>query len=215
MINCDKCRTNLSAFIDDETNEQEASRIKKHLDACPGCQEQFKALKSVRTSLSSLSKISASPSFDVILRDRIRREMHDRSSRFSAALFPRFRVPAFAAAAVAVLVIGMLIGGTLLQTPASQLTQQNQEDALQTLLSERTETNVNADSNTDGEPVRVIYFVNADGQLQQINERQVVTVNYRLSNGQSISRRSRPERDLESSDIRGMVRQANIQTVKF
>ncbi|MDZ7724000.1 MAG: hypothetical protein U5R06_14615 [candidate division KSB1 bacterium] len=86
---------------------------------------------------------------------------------------------------------------------------------MQTLLSKRTETDVSADSNADGEPVRVIYFVNADGQLQQINERQVVTVNYRLSNEQSISRRSQPDSDLKSSGIRGMVRQANIQTVKF
>ncbi|MDZ7723999.1 MAG: zf-HC2 domain-containing protein [candidate division KSB1 bacterium] len=121
MIKCDKCRSNLSAFIDDETSEQEAIRIKEHLDACPGCQEQVNALKSVRTSLKSLFKIQASPSFDIILRDRIRREMRKHSSRFSPALFPRFRVPAFAAAAVAVLLIGMLIGGTLQQTPPSQL----------------------------------------------------------------------------------------------
>ena len=218
MINCDKCRNNLSAFIDEETTEQESSSIKEHLQKCSKCQRQYNELNGMRSALSSLRKIKTTASFDIILRDRLRREFRKRNTRTLASISSRFRAPAFTAAAVVVLLTGMLIGRTMQNpNPAINptLAQQSDENTLQTFFNDRTVTaDVRPDSS--GSPVRVIYFVNADGQLQQINERQVVTVNYRLDNQRSLSRRSQIDSDQQAYGLRrGMVRQANIQTVKF
>lgn len=220
MINCDKCRNNLSAFIDDESSELEAKRIREHLNHCSDCQRQYNELKSVKSSLSSLRKLKASPSFDIALQALLRREIYQHNAPTFSTF--RFRIPAFAAAAVLMLLVGALIGRNILQSPVdypnTPLARQNNENALQTFRSDApvsASTDINPDSSGDRDPVRVIYFVNADGQLQQINERQVVTVNYRLPNQQSLSRRSQPVTEQTTSGIRGMVRQANIQTVKF
>lgn len=216
MTNCDKCINDLSAFIDDETSPRQSETIKEHLEQCSRCQQRYEQLISVKSQLRSLRRLRTSPAFMTVLYAHLRRELRHRFS--GLAWINRFRMPAFAAGGLLLILLGAFMG-RMVFTPQQQISPtvlSRNSGALESFMENRTITTPTAaESDSSASPKRVIYYVNADGQLQQINERQIVTINYRLNDQRSLSRTETPRTAEHVSNVQGIMRHANIQTVKF
>ncbi len=66
-MECQTCFESLTAFIDGEVARSDADAIQQHLDACPGCLEQYESLHYATRLLDSLPEpYLAAPSFGPI-----------------------------------------------------------------------------------------------------------------------------------------------------
>ena len=93
----------LSAFIDDELNQEEREIVETHLEVCDSCRE---ALEQLRTSWELLNDLpKADPSPHAYLKIKVRMECQKKERPLS--LLERFLVPATTAAA---LILGVWVG---------------------------------------------------------------------------------------------------------
>lgn len=60
-MQCMHIRKRLNAWVDDELEASEASRIGRHLEQCPGCRLEADAVRQVTASLDALPALSAPP----------------------------------------------------------------------------------------------------------------------------------------------------------
>ncbi len=93
-----------SSYIEHELAAEERAQFERHLNACPTCQENLKALQLIRKRLRTLKPIQTRPDFETVLRARI--QMTKNVGRYSFwALPPVVRWPAMATAAAVLLFI--------------------------------------------------------------------------------------------------------------
>jgi hypothetical protein len=52
MSPCEQCRENLSAYLDAELADEDAARIRRHVEACPACRGELDALRKTRRALA-------------------------------------------------------------------------------------------------------------------------------------------------------------------
>lgn len=102
MTPCQRQKKRLRAYLDNELAAIEKKEFESHLDECPDCGDHVRRLKSLRQSLKSLHSIPCDSNFDILLRERIRREMAGKTSR--SFVTPAIR---WSFAAVAVLTISL------------------------------------------------------------------------------------------------------------
>jgi hypothetical protein len=75
MIPCQRFRKKLFNFIDDELDILQKKVVEQHLKECSHCREFLNQIHSLRSRIQNLTHIQTSENFNVLLRERIRREM--------------------------------------------------------------------------------------------------------------------------------------------
>lgn len=70
---CEKIRVELSAYLDNEVNEEERSLIVQHLNKCPDCGLEFEEIKRIQR-VFSVERLEASPYLESKVLNRIKEE---------------------------------------------------------------------------------------------------------------------------------------------
>ena len=110
-MRCRRVRRRLSAFLDGELSEKQASQMAEHIAACPDCQQEVASLSSVWEQLGERREVDPSPYFWTRLRARIAQAEERRFSLDHVlGMLSRLLVPA---TTVAASVVGLWIGGAL------------------------------------------------------------------------------------------------------
>jgi len=127
-VNCRKVNSLLSAYMDGELPGVEQLQIRRHLDQCPACSEEYQSLVVTKRLIAGLRMQEPRPGFDQQILNRIAAEAHTPAPRFDLKgwwLFlnepqrTRVRLGAFCAAfaLVAIIFAGLPSGTT--QTPST------------------------------------------------------------------------------------------------
>jgi len=75
MSPCQGYRDKIHDLIDDDLDGMETRHVRDHLRDCPDCASYFNQLARLRSILKGFGQTSTSPNFQVVLRERLRREM--------------------------------------------------------------------------------------------------------------------------------------------
>ena len=115
-MNCKKCETHLSAYIDGELDPRTTREVAGHLASCAGCRERSAGLERVAGILGGLPRLEMSDAERRHLMEGLRHDMkkaraEERQAR--ASLFPRL------ATAAAILVTVVVVTIALMTTPTS------------------------------------------------------------------------------------------------
>ncbi|MGC8666855.1 MAG: anti-sigma factor family protein [Chthonomonadales bacterium] len=81
-MNCRKVNSLLSAYIDGELPGVEHLQIRRHLDECPTCIEEYHTLLMTKRLIAGLRMQEPRPGFDQQILSRIAAEAHKPASRF-------------------------------------------------------------------------------------------------------------------------------------
>ncbi len=115
-MNCRRCKSRLSAYIDGELGPRALREVGAHLEACAACRESKARLERVVAALAALPRAGLSPAERSKLAEGLRRGMEGAASeerRARAGLFPRL------ATAAAILVTVVVVSIALMATPTS------------------------------------------------------------------------------------------------
>ncbi len=110
---CKHCQPLLSAFVDNETNEQENQFIRRHLQTCQECQETLESYRAIHLQFSKTSY----PVPPANLRRAVLTQVRNgpRSANFRrSSTFPAGRILAGAMLVVVVFVLGIVVALTFL-----------------------------------------------------------------------------------------------------
>lgn len=101
-MNCDDVKRNISAYIDEELDQEDRDVVGRHLSQCVGCRLYHAQISAISKGISSLSRLSLSPSQQRELQETVDAEWEKRARRkgFLAQL-PRSRTVALVAASIA------------------------------------------------------------------------------------------------------------------
>lgn len=103
MTPCQRHKKQLQSYLDNELAAIEKKEFETHLDGCVECGDHVRRLKRLRQSLKSLTPVPCDSNFEILLRERIRREMAGKIKR-RPVIIPAIR---WSFAAVAVLAISL------------------------------------------------------------------------------------------------------------
>lgn len=106
MTPCEQYKADLLKMIDGELEPQAKKTLAEHLEACSVCNEFVKELLQLKTHLKSLPSVKTSDGFQLLLRERIRREMKGQYKRRET--WKTYWAPAFAFGVV-VIVSGFVL----------------------------------------------------------------------------------------------------------
>jgi len=84
MMLCDKVKSLLSAFQENDLSREESELISNHLNACTDCRQIFSNTKLLREYMLALPSVKPAENFDLLLRQRIQNSQPARSSGFSS-----------------------------------------------------------------------------------------------------------------------------------
>jgi anti-sigma factor (TIGR02949 family) len=119
-MNCNKVRTQLSAYLDRELPADQAEEVRSHLAKCPGCTEEYRLLCAAWDALLADKGIEPSPDFIEALWQRVR-------GREAEAIVPgpgHVRLlkwlPAMAAGLVVAFLAGWISAGVLRRDEAAE-----------------------------------------------------------------------------------------------
>lgn len=110
---CKHCQPLLSAFVDNETNEQENQFIRQHLQTCLECQETLESYRAIRLQFSRVNQ----PLPPVTLRRAVLTQVRNgpKTVNFKPRnVFPVGRILAGAMVVVVVFVLGIVVALTFL-----------------------------------------------------------------------------------------------------
>lgn len=118
-MRCQKARSYLSAYCNNELTGAAQIEISEHLAGCPECRREESAYQAVRNGAPNVSKLRVSADFNSLLLNRVAEERFAETR--SAAYFPRESVrtfnrgwlPVFATAVVAFAAIGVSISSRI------------------------------------------------------------------------------------------------------
>ena len=105
MTPCERFKDKIFDLIDQELEGSIRDQVLQHIRECPLCEQFYENLSSLKKELRQMKPVKAPDSFQVVLRERIRREMAHKSSPEHLGL-PGLRwAAAFLVAAAAVVVL--------------------------------------------------------------------------------------------------------------
>lgn len=96
MSYCDKFKESFSDYIEGELPQDARQVLESHLSACPGCRETINRMRSLRHTLTGLSRFTTSPDFEFKLSQRLRQANIRRIERIPLNYFQSWKVPAVA-----------------------------------------------------------------------------------------------------------------------
>lgn len=75
MTPCERFKEKIFSLIDGELEGAAKNEVRRHLEKCPECARLYHGLYSLKHRLHEMKTVNAPDSFQVILRERIRREL--------------------------------------------------------------------------------------------------------------------------------------------
>lgn len=88
MTPCQCYKKLIYDYIDDELDLHSSKEIKKHLEECDQCERFAKQIRQLRSRLKALPKVPITVDFQVILRERIRRELAGKKLSLTSMVNP-------------------------------------------------------------------------------------------------------------------------------
>lgn len=108
MNHCERLKQKIFDYLDSELEPSERHEVEKHLGECPMCGKFYARLKLLKVNLKKLKPVHAPDSFQVVLQERLRREIAQKQgfgyTRSSARPWQMLWIPAVAA--IVLLAIG-------------------------------------------------------------------------------------------------------------
>jgi anti-sigma factor RsiW len=80
MTPCERFKDKIFDLIDQELDGPMREQVLQHIKECSLCEQFYHNLSSLKQGLSQMKPVKAPDSFQIVLRDRIRREMAHKSS---------------------------------------------------------------------------------------------------------------------------------------
>lgn len=105
MKNCRYYKQLMYSLYDDELGPNEVLELENHMASCDECREFYNCAKKMKTVLQAMPRIRPSENFNILLREKIRRESAARLHQSNS--FVRYAMPAFGIGMV-VLAVGVL-----------------------------------------------------------------------------------------------------------
>ena len=118
MSPCKRFKDAIFNLIDGEIGKIQKRELEGHLKDCDGCSQLFESLQQCRSHLKSLTQIKCSENFQILMRERIRREVARKGLSRSPFYSTRFRWVAVAGFAVIIVITGIWFTDT--RRPVSQ-----------------------------------------------------------------------------------------------
>ena len=113
MIPCQQFRQSILDFIDKELDVLERKKVEHHLSTCQNCNQFYERIRVLRSRLSKIKSIKTPDHFQVLIRERIRREALKRKSiNLFAWFFSGWRWIPASAAIVVLLALGIWIASS-------------------------------------------------------------------------------------------------------
>jgi len=118
MKDCYKYKAYFNDYIDGNISETLKKQLLMHLEICERCRIAVKEMISAKKALKSLSTVKTSPSFDIVLKSKIRKEARKRNANTWFAMFSpdSLRLPAYAFSAAALILIGVVLDRTVFES---------------------------------------------------------------------------------------------------
>jgi len=114
MAICYKYQKYINDYIDNDIDAARKIELEEHMKNCSSCQENLKNAKLLKKSLASLPRYRTSPTFDIVLRSKLKKEINKSSTLLNLPFLPMIRpVPAFAAFTIFLIFVGVLIGNSI------------------------------------------------------------------------------------------------------
>ena len=116
MAVCYKFLKQINDFIDNDIEPSDLKQLETHLQNCSSCRAYVNRYKTVKKSLAALPHYKTSQTFDIVLRERLRKEINgEKRFHFKPFVLPEFpmRVPSIAGAGIAVVIAAFLIVNSL------------------------------------------------------------------------------------------------------
>jgi len=114
MAICYKYQKFINDYIDNDIDTARKKELEEHMKNCSSCHENFKSAKLLKKSLASLPRYKTSPTFDIVLRSKLKKEINKSSTLLNLPFLPMIRpVPAFAALTIILIFVGVLIGNSV------------------------------------------------------------------------------------------------------
>jgi Putative zinc-finger len=114
-LNCGRAAELMSPYLDGAVTGVEMRRLEQHLDGCPDCMSEYRALRRMQQLVASISRIKEPADLGLKLRLAISHEAaHARRPRFESLrvrienCLEAFMVPATAGLCCAVLIFGLI-----------------------------------------------------------------------------------------------------------
>ncbi|GBD92916.1 hypothetical protein BMS3Abin05_00491 [bacterium BMS3Abin05] len=106
MISCDQFSSFITDYLEGYLGERKKSQFEAHLMACESCRAALQGVKLVRKQLHEMSSVHTSPTFNVVLRSRLRQELEREGfwEHIFGTLFSR-RTPAYGLAVLSLVAI--------------------------------------------------------------------------------------------------------------
>ena len=210
MAICYKYQKYINDYIDNDIEAARKKELEEHLQTCSSCSEDLKNAKLLKQSLASLPRYKTSPTFDIVLRSKLKKEIHKTSSLLNLPFFPMIRpVPAFAALTIIFIFVGVLIGNSI-----NILNKQNTTQKLIAVenagYAEQEETGETKQAAAEKERLRMNNYVNVHEQFPVSSTTTRELTNYE-SNGRRIERVQNDSLSRLKSKPAGkpLIRQAN------
>jgi len=110
MISCDQFSSLITDYLDGFLGGKKKSQFEGHLMACESCRAKMQRVKFVQKQLREMPLVHASPTFDIVLKSRIRQEL-ERESFFERIVDSLFstKAPAYGLAVLSLLFISFFV----------------------------------------------------------------------------------------------------------
>jgi anti-sigma factor RsiW len=120
MMNCQRARELMDAYLDQELDLMTSSKVEHHLAECAGCSEVYAKYRQVRNGVSAqLKSFAAPPQLEAKIRAGLNLHQEQRSEEKAAANWRNWAV--IAACLAGILVLSLLAVRTLRRPSASAL----------------------------------------------------------------------------------------------
>lgn len=189
-MNCKECLDLISLYVDGLLVGKEADEVKKHIENCEECREEYETLMIIKESLNDIEMVELPENFNEELHERLVVESQTKktpSFDFSKINFKKINKKVSFGVVAAVVMIGVLVG------PLSNMNKYDYEDAVyetkaaapMSMKAEADFGSVEAFNAVDAPEVRVT-FDEAAIDVGAAND----TATYSLKSGKSPARES-------------------------
>jgi len=130
MNPCKRFKDAIFNLLDGEVDSIRKKELEEHLKDCDGCSQFLESLRQYRSHLKSLTPIKCSENFQILMREKIRRDIARKGLSTSPFYSTRFRWVTAAGFAVILIVTGIWITDT--KRPINEIHQHAESQTLQT-----------------------------------------------------------------------------------
>jgi hypothetical protein len=124
MVDCKRYEQFILAYIDEDLDLVQKKELERHLEICENCARCLHRLKALRSRLKTLSPVQTSETFQIVLRECVRRRAAGKPGLFGSPRPILWRLVPVAGVAVVLIVLSVVFieGRTPSSNPAQEPT---------------------------------------------------------------------------------------------